>query len=82
MIETASDGRTATLRLIGRVESEYLDELRAQVRTHRPRFVLDLGDVTLVDGAVVRFLIACETAGIELQHCAPYIREWMGRERQ
>ena len=82
MIETASDGRTATLRLIGHVESEYLDELRAQVRTHGPRLALDLGEVTLVDGAVVRFLIACEAEGIELLHCAPYIRAWMGKERQ
>jgi hypothetical protein len=82
MIETASDGRTTTLRLIGRVESEYLDELRAQVRTHGPRVALDLGEVTLVDRAVVRFLSACAAEGIELLHCAPYIREWMGNERQ
>ena len=80
-IETASDGQTATLRLIGRIESEYLEELRAQVRRHCPRLVLDLDEVTLVDGAVVRFLVACEAEGIELRHCAPYIREWMGRER-
>jgi hypothetical protein len=80
-IETASDGQTATLRLFGRLESGYLDELQAQVRRHRPRLVLDLHEVTLVDQGVVRFLIACEEEGIELQHCAPYIREWMGRER-
>jgi len=35
-IETASDGQTATLRLIGRIESEYLDALQAQVQRHRP----------------------------------------------
>ena len=81
-IETASDGYTATLRLIGRIESEYLEELRAQVRRHCPRLVLDLDEVTLVDCAVVRFLIACEREGIELLHCAPYIREWMGSERR
>jgi len=80
-IETASDGRAATLRLIGYVASEYLDELRAQVEKHRPRLVLDLDEVTLVDVTAVRFLIACEAEGIELRHCAPYIREWMGRER-
>ena len=38
-------------------------------------------EVTLVDVAVVRFLIACEAEGIELRHCAPYIREWMSMER-
>ena len=77
----ASDGRTATLRLIGRVESMHLDELRAQLRKLRPQLVLDLDEVTLVDVAVVRFLIACEAEGIELRHCAPYIREWMSTER-
>jgi len=81
-IETASDSQTATLRLIGRIESEYLDELRAQVRNHRPRLVLDLDEVTLVDVAVVRFLIGCEAEGVEFIHCPPYIREWMERERR
>lgn len=81
-IETASDGQTATLRLIGRVESEYLGELQTQVRSHRPRLVLDLHEVTLVDLSVVRFLIACEAVGIELAHCSPYIKEWMVQERR
>jgi ABC-type transporter Mla MlaB component len=80
-IETATDGGTATLRLIGRIEAGYLEELWGQVRRLRPRLVLDLEHVTLVDAAVVRFLIACEAEGIELQHLAPYIREWMNRER-
>ncbi len=80
-IETASDGHTTSLRLIGRIQAEYLNELEAQVGRHRPRLVLDLNEVTLVDVAVVRFLIACEAEGIELRHCAPYIREWMGREQ-
>ena len=79
-IETASDGQTATLRLIGHIESKYLDEIRAQVRRHRPRLVFDLDQVTLLDGEVVRFLIACEAEGIELLHGSPYIREWMDRE--
>ena len=74
------DGETATLRLIGRVESGNLGELEAQVRRLRPRLVFDLDEVTLVDVAVVRFLVACESDGVALVHCAPYIREWMGRE--
>ena len=80
-IETASDGHTASLRLIGRLQAEYLDELETHIRRHRPLLVLDLREVTLVDVAVVRFLITCEAEGIELRHCAPYIREWMGREQ-
>src|SRR5437763_15140233 len=80
-IETASDGQTATLRLIGRIESEYLEELRAQVRRHCPRLVLDLDEGTAVDCAVVRSLIACEREGIEVLQRAPYVRARMGSER-
>jgi anti-anti-sigma regulatory factor len=80
-IETAVDGRAAVLRLIGRIDSEYLPALQAQVQRHRPRLMLDLDEVTLVDVGVVQFLSECEAEGIELLNCAPYIREWMGRER-
>ena len=68
-------------RASGRIVSESLGELQAQVWRHRPRLVLDLDEVTLVDAGVVRFLIACEAEGIGLLHCAPYIREWMSGER-
>jgi hypothetical protein len=43
--------------------------------------ILDLGEVTLVDLGVVRFLISCEDDGIELVDCPAYVREWMLRER-
>ena len=80
-IEATSDGQTVTLRLIGRIESECLDELQAQVGRHRPRLVLDLDEVTLVDLGGVRFLVAGEGDGIELVNCAPYIRDWISGER-
>src|SRR5260370_31462796 len=80
-IEVVSDRQGAALRLSGRVASEYLGELEAQVRRLRPRLVLDLDEVTLVDLGGVRFFVACEAEGIELRHCAPYIREWMAGER-
>ena len=80
-IETATDGQTVVLRLVGRIESMYLGELQAEVRRHRLPLVLDLDQVTLVDDGVVRFLIVCEQQGIELVHCAPYIRQWMRSPR-
>jgi hypothetical protein len=43
--------------------------------------MLDLADVSLVDIAVVRFLICCEDQGVQLVECPPYVREWMTRER-
>lgn len=42
---------------------------------------MDLRDVTLVDLAVVRFLVSCQDEGIDLVECPPYIHEWMLRER-
>jgi hypothetical protein len=44
--------------------------------------VLDLGEVDLVDIDAVRFLNACESVGVSILHCSPYIREWMLQERR
>jgi anti-anti-sigma regulatory factor len=82
-IETVVDGPGgAMLRLVGRIDSQNLEELEAEVSRRRPRLSLDLDEVTLVDVAVVRFLHGCEALGIELLNCPPYIREWMGSERE
>lgn len=79
-IESSSrEGRTV-LRLIGRVQSEYLSDLRSQIDDQERRLALDLDEVTLVDVGVVRFLLACEQSGVELLHCPPFIRQWMVRE--
>jgi hypothetical protein len=43
--------------------------------------VLDLSELTLVDGDVVRFLSQCEMQGIRLAQCPAYVREWMTREK-
>lgn len=80
-VEKASaDGRTI-VRLIGRVHSEYLAELEAQIEGPEPHLTLDLEEVTLVDVRAVRFLLGCEETGIDLLPCSPYIRQWMVRER-
>ena len=44
--------------------------------------MLELREVALVDAEVVRFLSACESEGIHLQHCSAYIREWIVREQE
>ncbi len=41
----------------------------------------DLGEVTLVNVEVIRFLSDCEDEGVVLVHCPPYVREWILRER-
>jgi hypothetical protein len=81
-IEKISQGAATTIRLIGRFQSEHIDELKEQLQYNGARVFLDLSEVTLVDAEVVRFLGACEDGGIELVHCSPYIREWIKQERK
>jgi hypothetical protein len=80
-IERDLAGRLTTLHLIGRLRSEDLGALEQQM-TGFVAPVLDLASVTLVDVDVVRFLGSCESDGVTLLHCPPYVREWIRRERQ
>jgi len=70
-----------TIKLIGRIRAEHLAELRGQIAASAPS-ALELKEVTLVDAEAVRFLSACESEGIHLQHCSAYIREWIVREQE
>jgi hypothetical protein len=75
-----SDG--VRFMLSGRIEGEYLAELRRLVEGEESRpLTLDLGEVKLVDRNAVRFLARCEAAGATLENCPGYIREWIARER-
>ncbi len=81
-LEKTSNGHNTTIRLVGWIRSEYLDELKNQMAGSGAQIVLDLDEVTLVDVGVVRFLNSCEEQGVGLLHCSPYIREWIFRERE
>jgi len=80
-IESAFDGKAATLRLSGRIEEDHLDAIQEEVKRYRPHLVFNLGEATLVDREVVCFLAAQEMDGVELVECPRYIREWIARER-
>ena len=80
-IESAFDGKTATLRLSGRIEEDHLGAIQEQIRWYRPHLAFNLNEATLVDREVVRFLAAQEMEGVELLDCPRYIREWIARER-
>jgi hypothetical protein len=80
-IEKASDGQRTTIRLIGRMRAEHLDELNKQIRETGPAITLDLEEVVLVDVEIVRFLGTCEERGATILNCSPYIRAWIDKER-
>jgi hypothetical protein len=67
--------------LSGQLRSEHLDQLKSEVERGGPRVTLDLEELDLVDIEGVRFLNACESAGVSILHCSAYIREWMLQER-
>ena len=80
-IERHPEGSGTAIRLIGRVQAGHLAELEKLIRESGSKVVIDLEEVDLVDLDVVRFLGICEAQGITLFNCAPYIRDWIGKER-
>ena len=80
-IERDSDGCVTRLRLSGRIRADHIAGIQAEMTDACARKILDLSEVTLVDLMVVRFLSSCETEGVELVQCPPWVREWIFRER-
>ena len=80
-IERYSDGLGTTIRLIGRMRAEHLEELKTQIRESGSKIALDLEEVSLVDVDVIRFLGTCQVEGVYLLHCPPYISDWIAKEQ-
>ena len=82
-IETTARGRFTVFGLSGRISTPAIAELQRlfELQTDYHRIVLDLKDVTVIDRDVMRFFLRCEADGVKLENCAPYIREWMEREK-
>jgi anti-anti-sigma regulatory factor len=79
-IERIHSGQVTRLRLIGRLNSECLAELKRQLEHGGSQVVLDLAEVELIDVEIVRFLNACKKQRAEIANASHYIREWMLRE--
>jgi hypothetical protein len=65
-----ADGHRTILRQIGHLRAACLEALQTPREGNGPRTGLDLDEVTLVDVGAVRFLGACEAAGITILHRA------------
>jgi anti-anti-sigma regulatory factor len=71
----------ARIRLSGDFRSEHVDQVKAEIELCESPAVLDLEEVDLVDIDGIRFLNECESAGVAVVGCSPYIKEWRLRER-
>ena len=82
-IETAARERFTVFILSGRIETQAIAELKRlfELQTDYRDMVLDLRAVGVIDRDVMHFFARCEADGVKLENCAPYIREWMEREK-
>ena len=69
--------------LSGQMDIETMAELERLIDSvaNGREVVLNLRDLTLVDENDVIFLDRCESNGVKLRNCPPYIREWINRQR-
>jgi ABC-type transporter Mla MlaB component len=82
-IQRMDDDGGVRFMLSGRLDDEYLPELRRLIEAEEPLrpLTLDLRDVKLVDREAVRFLAEWEASDVTLANCPQYVREWIVRER-
>lgn len=81
-IEKGNDDTRPGIRLIGRIRSDHLHALQAELVSYPKGVAIDLAEVTNLDVEAVRFLSARELSGFRLLNCSPFIREWIDRERE
>jgi len=80
-IEHDRDVSGTTIRLIGRITSPEVQDLKARIAEEANPIALDLQQVRLVDLDAVHFLAAAERRGVELRNLPQYVREWIFAEK-
>jgi hypothetical protein len=80
-IEKYSDAQGTTLRLIGQMHMQHLQDVQMLIDESERAITFDLEELTLVDLDAVRFLARCENDGVPLLHCSRYIRRWIAKEQ-
>ncbi len=68
------------VQLIGELDVEHLDEVRAQVNDAPCPVVVDIGELALISVEGIRFLNACQNNGTPIINASGYIAEWMTLE--
>jgi anti-anti-sigma regulatory factor len=76
-IEPAPNESPTLLKLVGRITSPDVQQLKALIAETSNPVALDLQEVQLVDLDAVRYLAAAEQGGVELRSLPPYVRAWV-----
>ena len=78
-----SENEEVVFTLSGQIDSDTMAELERLIDSEAKGrgVVLSLKDLTLVDEDGIIFLARCESNGVKLENCPPYVREWINRQR-
>ena len=78
-----SEDEEVVFTLSGQMDSDTMADLERLIDSEAKgrAVVLNLKDLTLVDEDGVIFLARCESNGVKLENCPPYVREWINRQR-
>ncbi len=78
-----SENEEVVFTLSGQMDSDTMADLERLIDSEAKGrgVVLNLKDLTLVDEDGVIFLARCESNGVNLENCPPYVREWINRQR-
>jgi anti-anti-sigma regulatory factor len=66
-IERRRSGDTLVVQLVGELDVEHRDEVKAQVNDAACAVVVDIGELTLISVEGIRFLNACHENGMPRQ---------------
>ena len=82
-IERSEQSGFTVFLLSGRLDTEHIPEIEKLFGAHADygKIIMDLSELRLADREAIRFLSRCEKAGLKVENCPAYIREWMQRER-
>ena len=82
-VERSEQRGFTILTLSGRLDMEHIAELDRLLGPGADygKTIVDLRELRFADRGAVTFLSRCEKAGLKIQNCPAYIREWMRRER-
>ena len=81
-IEKRRSGDSLIVQLIGELDVEHLDEVKAQVNDAACPVVVDVGELALISVEGIRFLNVCQNNGTPIINASGYITEWMTLEGQ
>ena len=79
VVRLMDSNRLVLLHISGHLQEVHIEVIDELLAKETDPVALDLGEVTLADREVVRFLATLDARGIGFRNCPGFIREWMSK---